>query len=74
VETLNAYVLTTFTNDQPVQHLKQPQLFSGVVHVVQLFSPLNLSSARTCIADSNKVCVFAVNNKVCVVNNVQIIN
>jgi len=64
---------------QPIQHLKQPQCprsldGSGVVHVVKLLSPLALWSRRALIAEINKVCVFAVNDKVCVVINVQVVS
>jgi hypothetical protein len=37
---------------------------SGVLQVVELFSPLPLSSTRAVITESNKVCI---------VNNVQVI-
>jgi hypothetical protein len=40
--------------------------------VVELFSLLALQSTRASIAERNKVCAFAVNNTVYVVNNVQV--
>jgi hypothetical protein len=45
-----------------------------LVRVVKLFSPLTLCITRTWIQKCNKFCIFAVNNEVCVVNNVQVIS
>jgi hypothetical protein len=71
VETLNAHAPTNFTKDaksiiQPVQYINQPQPRSlddsGLLHVVELFSPLPIWSTRAWIKEGNKVSV---------VNNVQ---
>jgi hypothetical protein len=62
VETLNARAPTASTRYvrwvQPIQHTRSLD-GSGVVglHVVELFSPLGLPSARAWILESNNVCL-----------------
>jgi hypothetical protein len=63
---------------QPVWRLKHSQhlrrLNDSDVHVVELLFQLTLQSRCAWIAESNVACVFVINNKVCVVNNVQIMS